>query len=138
MRGSPARVYAVIGDGECDEGQIWEAALAAPHYKLGNLAVFIDHNGFQYDGPICEVMGLDPLGDKWRTFGWRVEEIDGHDFAQILGFLERSRACSDRPSLAVAATVKGYGVSFMAGNQDYHARSLTQQEAERALAELRS
>ncbi|HMD89714.1 MAG TPA: transketolase, partial [Anaerolineaceae bacterium] len=85
------RVYVVIGDGECDEGQIWEAGLAAAHFHLGNLVVFLDHNGYQYDGPVCEVMGLEPLSDKWRAFGWRVEEIDGHSFEEILGFLERSR-----------------------------------------------
>lgn len=131
-----ARVFAVIGDGECDEGQIWEAALAAAHFKLGNLAVFIDHNGYQFDGKVAEVMGLEPLAAKWHAFGWRVEEIDGHDFGQILGFLERSRLSTDQPSLAVARTVKGYGVSFMSGSQEYHARSLTAEETARALEEL--
>ena len=136
LRGSPGRVYAVIGDGECDEGQIWEAALAAPHFGLGNLAVFIDHNHYQFDGPVCEVMNLAPLADKWRAFGWRVEEINGHDFAEVLAFLERARASREQPSLAVAHTVKGYGVSFMAGSQAYHARALTPEETEQALAEL--
>lgn len=136
MRELPCRVYSLVGDGECDEGQIWEAALAAAHYGLGNLAVFIDHNRYQFDGPVCDVMGLEPLADKWRAFGWRVEEINGHDFTDILAFLSRARATPDRPSLAVAHTVKGHGVSFMAGNQEYHARSLTADEAERALAEL--
>jgi transketolase len=136
MRGANNRVYAVIGDGECDEGQIWEAALAAAHFHLGNLAVFLDHNGYQFDGPVSQVMGLEPLADKWRAFGWRVEEINGHLFEDILGFLERSRACPDQPSMAVARTVKGYGVSFMAGSQEYHARSLTPEETQRALAEL--
>lgn len=136
MLGGDVRAYALIGDGECDEGQIWEAALAAAHFKLGNLVVFIDYNGYQYDGRVSEVMGLEPLADKWRAFGWRVEEINGHSFAEILGFLQRSRDSSDRPSLAVAHTVKGYGVSFMAGSQEYHARSLTAEESARALAEL--
>jgi transketolase len=136
MRHGEGRVFAVIGDGECDEGQIWEAALAAAHFKLGNLAVFIDHNGYQYDGKVAEVMGLEPLATKWLAFGWRVEEIDGHNFGEILGFLARSRLSSDQPSMAVARTVKGYGVSFMAGSQEYHARSLTAEEADRALEEL--
>jgi transketolase len=136
MRHSRSRVYALIGDGECDEGQIWEAALAAAHFRLGNLVVFVDHNGYQFDGPVEEVMRLAPLADKWRAFGWRVEEIDGHDFEQILGFLERARHSADQPSLAVASTVKGYGVSFMAGSQEYHARSLTSEETQRALIEL--
>lgn len=137
MRGCPVRVYALIGDGECDEGQIWEAALAASHFRVGNLVVFIDNNGYQFDGPVREVMGLEPLADKWHSFGWRVEEIDGHNFEEILGFLKRSHVCPDKPSLAVAKTVKGYGVSFMAGNQAYHARSLNDEETEKALAELR-
>ena len=136
MRGLTSRAYALIGDGECDEGQIWEAALAAAHFKLGNLVVFVDHNGYQFDGPVCDVMGLAPLADKWRAFGWRVEEINGHDYADILAFLSRARESADRPSLAVAHTVKGFGVTFMAGSQEYHARSLTPEEAARALAEL--
>jgi transketolase len=138
LKHSGERVYAVLGDGECDEGQIWEAALAAAHFKLSNLTVFIDHNGYQFDGKVCDVMSLDPLVDKWHAFGWRSEEIDGHDFKAILAFLDRSRRSSDQPSLAVARTVKGYGVSFMAGSQEYHARSLTAEETERALAELSS
>jgi transketolase len=136
MRGSPSRAYVLVGDGECDEGQIWEAALAAPHFGLGNLVVFIDHNRYQFDGPVSEVMELAPLADKWRAFGWRVEEINGHDYDEILGFLKRSRDSKERPSLAVAHTVKGYGVSFMAGSQEYHARALNPEETERALAEL--
>lgn len=135
MRGSPSRVYAMIGDGECQEGQIWEAALAAAHFGLDNLIAFVDHNHYQVDGPVSEVMGLEPLADKWVAFGWRVEEIDGHDYGEILGFLERSRGDYDQPSLAVAHTVKGYGVSFMKGNK-YHARPLSPEEAELALAEL--
>jgi transketolase len=136
MANSDVRAYALIGDGECDEGQIWEAALSASHLGLGNLAVFLDHNGYQFDGPVCEVLTLEPLADKWRAFGWRVEEIDGHSFPEILGFLERSRACKDQPSMAVAKTIKGYGVSFMSGTQEYHARSLNKEETERALREL--
>ncbi len=136
LQKSPVRVYAVIGDGECDEGQIWEAALAAAHFKLGNLAVFIDHNGYQYDGAVRDVMNLEPLAEKWRAFGWRTEEIDGHNFSEISAFLKRSRECIDQPSMAVAKTVKGYGVSFMAGSQEYHARALTDEETRRALAEL--
>jgi len=137
IAGLPNRVYAVVGDGECDEGQIWEAALAAPQFKLNNLTVFIDHNKYQYDGPVCEVMALAPLADKWRDFGWRVEEINGHDYDEILGFLLRSRQCPDKPSLAVANTIKGYGVSFMAGTQEFHARSLNADESSRALEELK-
>jgi transketolase len=136
MRSNDVRVYALLGDGECDEGQIWEAALAASHYNLGNLAVFIDSNGYQYDGPVKEVMNLEPLAEKWQAFGWRVEEIDGHSYEEILGFLHSSRESLDKPSVAIARTIKGYGVSFMAGTQEYHARPLTSDEAQRALDEL--
>ncbi len=136
MRQSPGRVYAIIGDGECQEGQIWEAALAAVQFKLGNLAVFVDHNHYQVDGPLNQVINVEPLADKWRAFGWRVEEINGHDFSEILGFLERARTLEDRPSMAVAHTVKGYGVSFLAGGNNFHAKVLNAEEAQQALAEL--
>ena len=136
IKKSQIRVYSLIGDGECDEGQIWEAALAAPHFHLNNLAVFVDYNKYQYDGLISDVMGLEPFADKWRAFGWRVEEIDGHNFENILSFLKNSRECLDKPSIAIANTIKGYGVSFMSGTQEYHARSLTPDEAARALTEL--
>lgn len=132
----PNRVFAVVGDGECDEGQIWEAALAAPQFQLNNLAVFIDNNKYQFDGAICDVMGLEPLADKWRAFGWRVEEIDGHNFDDILAFLYRSRQAIDQPSMAIGHTIKGYGVSFMADTQEFHARALNAEESARALAEL--
>jgi transketolase len=138
MQDSSCRAYALVGDGECDEGQIWEAALAAAHFKLDNLVAFVDHNKYQFEGPVEQVMELSPLADKWRAFGWRVEEINGHDFSDILGFLSRSRESIGQPSMAVAHTIKGYGVSFMAGTQTYHARSLTLEESENALAELES
>lgn len=138
MRGSSSRVYTLLGDGECDEGQIWEAALAAPHFKLDNLVAFIDANNDQFEGPVRKVMNLEPLADKWFTFGWRVEEINGHDFYDILGFLERSRQCKNQPSIAIARTKKGYGVSFMSGNHAYHARALNADESKAALAELES
>jgi transketolase len=135
LRNGISRIYAMIGDGECDEGQIWEAALAASHYKLGNLIVFLDRNGYQVDGPTREVMNTAPLEAKWKAFGWRVEEINGHDYAEILGFIFRSFQSGDQPSIAIADTIKGYGVSFTQGNK-YHARTLTPSEAENALKEL--
>lgn len=98
--------------------------------------MFVDHNRYQFDGPVCEVMELAPLADKWRAFGWRVEEINGHDYDDILGFLGWSRRSEGQPALAVAHTVKGHGVSFMEGSQEYHARALTLEETELALAEL--
>lgn len=136
MRASPARVFAVVGDGECDEGQIWEAALAAAHFQLGNLVVFVDRNRYQVDGPTREVMALEPLADKWRAFGWEVREIDGHDLRQIISFLEGAREGGNRPHLAVAETVKGRGVPFMEGDNRYHARPPDDEEAAQALAAL--
>ncbi len=97
--------------------------------------MFVDHNHYQVDGPVSEVMGLEPLADKWRAFGWYTEEINGHDYDEILSFLARLQLGQERPSVAIANTQKGHGVSFMMGNQ-YHARVLTTEEAKRALAEL--
>jgi transketolase len=134
--GSQARVYAVIGDGESDEGQIWEAALFAAHHKLDHLTAFTDRNRYQYDGPTCEVLGLEPLAAKWRDFGWAVWEIDGHDFRQILTALVEARACKGQPHMIIARTAKGKGISFMEGNQDFHARAPSREEAQRALREL--
>jgi transketolase len=135
-RGSAGRVFALVGDGECQEGQIWEAALAAAHLKLDNLTVFVDHNRYQVGGPISQVIEVAPLVDKWQAFGWRVEEFDGHDFAQITRFLDHARASEGKPSLGVAHTEKGHGVSFLCGGNNYHAEVLKPAEAERALAEL--
>jgi transketolase len=138
MRGRPSRIYAMISDGECDEGQTWEAALAAAHFQLGNLCVFLDRNNAQVDGPTDRVMNLEPLADKWRAFGWRVEEINGHDFSEILGYLDRSREHQGRPSIAIARTRKGRGVSFVEEGDRYrHASVLDPEAAERAIAELR-
>jgi transketolase len=136
MRGSDAGVYALIGDGETDEGQVWEAALFAAHQCLDNLVVFTDRNNYQYDGPTCEVLGLEPLVDKWRAFGWSVWEIDGHDFRQILATLDEARAVKDQPKMIVAHTIKGKGISFMEGNQAFHAKAPTREQALRALEEL--
>jgi transketolase len=137
MRGSPSRIYAMISDGECDEGETWEAALAAAHFAADNLCVFLDRNNAQVDGPTDRVMNLEPLADKWRAFGWRVEEIDGHDFSEILDYLRRSRDHKGRPSLAIARTRKGRGVSFVEEEDRYrHASVLDAEAAERAIAEL--
>ena len=136
MRGSAARVFALIGDGESDEGQVWEAALTAGHQHLDNLVVFTDRNGYQYDGPTASVLNLEPLADKWRAFGWATWEIDGHDFQQILAALHEARGVAGQPKMILARTIKGKGISFMEGSQVYHATAPTQEEAARALAEL--
>jgi transketolase len=130
------RVYVLLGDGECDEGQVWEAAMAAAHYQLDNLTAFVDRNRIQNDRFTSEVMELEPLASKWRAFGWRVQEIDGHDIAQILDATARAGRKSGRPSMIIAHTVKGKGVSFMENNPDFHGRAPNKDEYELALKEL--
>ena len=136
LDGAPYRVYALVGDGECEEGQIWEAAMFAAHYKLDNLAVFLDHNGLQIDGRITEVMSPEPLDEKWRAFGWHVQVIDGHSFPEILHALDQARAIKGKPSMIIANTVKGKGVSFMEDAVGWHGVAPKPEEAEKALAEL--
>ncbi len=130
------RVYVLLGDGECDEGQVWEAAMAAAHFKLDNLVGIVDHNGLQIDGWNRDVMNLEPLADKWRSFGWKVIEIDGHDFGQILAAFEQAGKVKGQPAMIIARTVKGKGVSFMENQADFHGKAPTREEAARALEEL--
>ena len=131
------RVYVLIGDGECDEGQVWEAAMAAAHYKLDNITAFVDRNRIQNDRFTSEVMELEPLAAKWRAFGWRVLEIDGHDISQILAAVGKARRTHGRPTVIIARTVKGKGVSFMENNPAFHGKAPTEEEYEKAMAELR-
>ncbi|MHB1041683.1 MAG: transketolase [Eubacteriales bacterium] len=130
------RVYALLGDGELQEGMVWEAAMAAAHYKLDNLAAFVDHNGLQIDGPVAEIMSPEPVADKWRAFGWHTLCIDGHDMAQILWALDEARKVKGRPTMIVAETVKGKGCSFMEGRVDWHGTAPKPEEVEKALAEM--
>ena len=134
--GKAYRVYALVGDGEQDEGMIWEAAMAAAHYQLDNLAAFVDHNGLQIDGTIREVMSPEPVADKWRAFGWHVLEIDGHDLKQIIGALDQARQIKGKPTMIVAETVKGKGVSFMENQVDWHGTAPKPEQVTQALAEL--
>lgn len=130
------RVYALLGDGELDEGMVWEAAMAAAHYKLDNLTAFVDHNGLQIDGPIAEVMSPEPVADKWRAFGWHVINIDGHDLNQIVDALNEAKTVKGKPTMIVAETVKGKGVSFMENQVGWHGVAPNPDEVTRALAEL--
>ena len=130
------RVFVLMGDGENQEGMIWEAAMAAAHYKLDNLTAFLDHNGLQIDGPVREVMSVEPVADKWKAFGWDVQVIDGHDISQIIKAVEKAKEVKGRPQMIVAETVKGKGVSFMENNVDWHGKAPNPQETEKALAEL--
>jgi len=130
------RVYVLLGGGECDEGQVWEAAMAAAHFKLDNLVAIVDHNKQQIDGWNFEVMNLEPLPDKWRSFGWEVIEVDGHDFSQILAAFQKSQQIKGQPTVIIAHTVKGKGVSFMENNLQFHGKAPTPEQAEKALEEL--
>ncbi len=130
------RVYCLMGDGEIQEGNIWEAAMSASHYKCDNLCAILDYNGFQIDGQVCAIMNLDPVADKWRAFGWNVIEIDGHNMRQILDAYEQARLAKGKPSIIIARTIKGKGVSFMENTCDFHGRAPTKEETEKALKEL--
>ncbi|MCL5046962.1 MAG: transketolase, partial [Actinobacteria bacterium] len=130
------RVYCLIGDGECQEGQVWEAALSAPHMHLDNLTVFLDRNRVQLAGKVEEIMPLDPLADKWRAFGWHVFEIDGHCFDEILMAVDEAKGVKGKPTIIIAHTMKGKGVSFMEGKFEWHARVPTLEEFAIAMREL--
>jgi transketolase len=130
------RVYVIIGDGECQSGPTWEALMAGGHYALDNLVVILDRNRFETDGDTESIMGIEPITDKFRAFRYETLDIDGHDFAQILGALEQARATKGRPTAIVARTVKGKGVSFMENTHVWHGKAPSREEADRALSEL--
>jgi transketolase len=132
----PTRCYALLGDGECNEGSIWEAAMLAAAQKVDTLTAIVDFNKWQATGRSQEVMALDPLAVKWEAFGWHALEIDGHDFNAIDQALESARAETTRPSVIVAHTVKGKGISFMEDDNNWHYRTPNAQELDAALAEL--
>ncbi|WP_270647839.1 transketolase [Paeniclostridium hominis] len=133
---APWRVYTLLGDGEVQEGIVWEAAMSAAHYKLDNLVAFLDYNGLQIDGEVEKVMNIGPIMDKFKSFGWNVIEIDGHDFDQIFAALDMARETVGKPTMIIAKTVKGKGVSFMENNASWHGTAPTDSDLEKALAEL--
>lgn len=136
LDGRDYRVFALTGDGEQQEGQIWEAAMLAAHYKLDNLIAFLDHNHLQIDGEIEKVLSPEPLADKWRAFGWQVLEIDGHDQDSIRAALREAKQVTGRPVMIIAETVKGKGVSFMENQASWHGAAPNAEQAAQALAEL--
>jgi transketolase len=138
LRDSPEqpRVYVLLGDGELQEGQNWEAAMSAAHRRTANLCAIVDANGLQIDGEVNRIKRVDPLVDKFRAFGWNALEIDGHDPGAILGALDEARSCGDRPSVLVARTVKGKGVSFIENQVIWHGKAPDDEELARALREL--
>jgi len=130
------RVYCLLGDGEVQAGQVWEAAMAAAKFGLGKLTAILDYNKVQLDGHVRAIMDLEPLAEKWRAFRWNVVEIDGHDMNAVLGAFEQARASTGRPTIVIAHTVKGKGVSFMEDTHAWHGKAPNADELARAIAEL--
>ncbi len=133
---SGSRIYCICGDGELQEGQNWEAAMLAAQYKLDNLTLFIDRNKLQIDGPTEQVMSLEPLADKWLAFGWNLIEINGHDMRQILEARDKAKETTGKPTVIIANTIKGKGVSFMEGAIGFHGKAPNEDEYKIALKEL--
>jgi transketolase len=137
LKNCPSRVFCVMGDGETQEGSVWEAAMAASHLKLGNLVAIVDRNGFSLDGPTEEIMGLEPYADKWKAFGWNVIEINGNDMSQIVGALDSvPETSTQQPTMIIAKTTKGFGISFMENKPEWHAGSVNAEMLPKCLAEL--
>ena len=136
MDGSKSRVYCIMGDGENQEGSTWEAIMSAGHYKLDNLCCVLDLNGLQIDGWVEDVMGLDPVAEKWRSFRWHVIEIDGHDMEQCMRAFDDAKEVKAQPTVIIAKTVKGKGVSFMEDQAEWHGKAPTPNQARQALKEL--
>jgi transketolase len=136
MDGLDSRVYCLLGDGELQEGQVWEAAMTAAHYCLDNVCAIVDNNGLQIDGFCCDVMKVEPLTEKWKAFGWNVMDIDGHDMRKIVGALDEAEKVKGKPTVIIARTVKGKGVSFFEGKAEYHGIAPSREEQEKALKEL--
>ncbi len=130
------RVYTVLGDGECEEGQVWEAAMFASHYNLDNLVAFLDFNGLQIDGDITKVMNPTPFDTKFEAFGWNVITIDAHDVSQIKDALKKAKECKGKPTLILAKSVKGKGVSFMENNAAWHGNAPSDEQFEQAITEI--
>lgn len=132
----PTRVYVIIGDGEAQEGQVWEASMTSAHHKLDNLMVFLDYNGLQIDGKVEDVKSFTDPAARWRAFGWHVLEIDGHDVRAIYAACNEAKATSGRPTLVVAHTVKGKGVPFMENVVDWHGKAPSEEQAEEAISHI--
>ncbi|MBR3838219.1 MAG: transketolase [Clostridia bacterium] len=130
------RVYSILGDGELEEGQVWEAAMAAAHYKLDNLTAFIDYNGLQIDGNITDVMNPEPIADKFIAFGWNVIVVDGHNHAQIKDAIEAAKTVKGKPTMVVCRCIKGKDVSFMENQYGWHGTAPNQEQRDQAIAEL--
>lgn len=135
LDGKTNRVFVLMGDGELEEGMIWEAAMLAGHYKLSNVTAFVDYNGLQIDGPVEKVLSPLPLAEKWRAFQWNVIEIDGHDIPAIYEAIQAAKAETEKPTVILAKTVKGKGVSFMENQAGWHGNAPSKEQCEQILAE---
>jgi transketolase len=136
LDGTKHRIYCIVGDGECQAGMIWEAAMAASHFRLDNITGILDRNGLQTDGPTEEVMGIEPIAERWRAFGWYVLEIDGHAMSEVLEALEKAKRVTGKPTMIIAHTVKGKGVSYMEGTLSFHGKPPSKDEYVKAMTEL--
>lgn len=132
------RVYCICGDGELQEGQIWEAAMTSSHYKLDNLCLIIDNNNLQIDGKVSEVKNIYPLEEKFKSFGFEVINIDGHNMKQIIQAFEKAKTIKQRPTVIIAKTIKGKGVSFMENIADWHGKAPKEEEYKIAIGELKN
>lgn len=137
LRQKDYHVFVIVGDGESQEGSIWEASMAAPNFKLDNLTAILDYNHLQNDNSVDEIMPIHPVVDKWQAFGWHVIEIDGHNMTQVVDALEKAKTHKGAPTMIVANTVKGKGVSYMENVCEWHGKAPCQEEADQALKELR-
>jgi transketolase len=138
LNGRKYRVYCMVGDGEMQEGQVWEAAMAAAHHGLANLTVLVDNNKMETDGETRSIINVEPIEDRWRAFGWAAERVDGHDMARIHDGVQRLLAVDDRPGVIVADTIKGKGVSFMEGQAQWHSGPTDEEQTRQALRELKA
>lgn len=136
LDGKGHRIYCLCGDGEMESGQIWEAAMLASHYRLDNVTAFVDKNSLQIDGPTEKIMSSEPLVEKWRAFGWNAIEINGHDIKEIITACERAKQVRGKPTMIIATTIKGKGVSFMEGSLKFHGKSPSDEELKKGLEEL--
>lgn len=136
LDGRTNRVYAVLGDGELEEGMVWEAAMFAAHYKLDNLTAFVDFNGLQIDGPVSEVLSPLPIPEKWQAFNWHVIEIDGHDIQAIYAAIQTAKTIKGKPTMIIAKTIKGKGVCEMENQADWHGKAPSREQCELFMAQL--
>ena len=136
LDGKNYRVYAILGDGELEEGQVWEAAMFAPHYKIDNVTIFVDFNGWQIDGDITKVMNPTPIDKKFEAFGWNVVTCDAHDFDSIEAAVSAAKACKGKPTAVIAKSIKGKGVSFMENEAGWHGKAPNEEEYKQAMKDL--